>query len=250
MTLYGPPNHLLLPFSVFTCSIRRKYNIGVYKRNRPCAASSPLVNSYTNECPRIFSIGFIVVIQFPSFALLGGSQTSGTYLLRIRVMEALAVQFGRFQRCTPILVPEGDYIYLGSALGQRGSVSLPNRLLRHASRSQGQPAHALRPQLWQDLQTIFPERPLILPTHKKLRWHVDYLLDEVTVELVQVLVITNDLRLEHELGQMLLAFAGTAVLAPGLGATDMPGNTHLLAIPAADPWWHTLVNHLEAKFIT
>ena len=162
----------------------------------------------------------------------------------------MAVQFGRFQRGTPILVSPGNYLYLGSALGQRGSVSLPNRLLRHASRSEDKPAHILRPQLWQDLQTIFPERPLTLPTHKKLRWHVDYLLDEVTVELVQVLVIANGMRLEHELGQMLVDYAGTTVLAPGLGATDIPGNTHLLAIPAADTWWHALVNHLEAKFIT
>lgn len=178
--------------------------------------------------------------QFTACTLLGDAHAGGTYLLRIRVKAAVVVQFGRFQQGSPLLIPPGDYVYLGSALGRQGSMSLPRRLLRHASRSGHKPAHALRPQLQSDLQAIFPEPKLTLPTNKKLRWHIDFLLDELVTELIHVIVIANGRRLEAELGQMLLGLAETAVLVPGLGATDIPGNTHLLSIPVQDEWWHNL----------
>lgn len=177
---------------------------------------------------------------------LGQAQIGGTYLLRIRVHEAVTVRFGRFQNGRPLFFPAADYIYIGSALGQRGSTSLSHRLLRHASRSSSLPAHPIRPQLlhlFGDQQSINP------PSRKTLHWHIDYLLDKLEVELVQIIIVQTMTRLEGIIGQWLLADKETAVIAPGLGATDIRGNSHILRIPTNDDWWQKLIAHIQDHLI-
>jgi Uri superfamily endonuclease len=121
-------------------------------------------------------------------------------------------------------------------------MTLARRLLRHASRTSNKPPQPIRAQLLDLFQPIQP------PQQKTLRWHVDFLLDELAAELVQMIVIQSSQRLEGTLGQMLLADEGTAVIAPGLGATDIKGNTHILQIPNDDNWWHTLVSQVQTTF--
>ena len=103
------------------------------------------------------------------------------------------------------MVPVADYVYVGSALAQKGAPSLARRLLRHASR-----ADVARPQpLRQEMLALFLQiglgpNPLYPPTGKKLRWHVDFLLEEQATELTAVYVIRSPRRLEESVSRWLL----------------------------------------------
>ena len=126
---------------------------------------------------------------------------SGAYVLRIQVEAALTVRFGRFRGGSPILAPAGAYLYVGSAMGQRGSATLCARLLRHATRSDG------------------PRQPLwaLLAAHcshghasgsssgkaKRLRWHIDYLLEETEAQLVAAYVLAGNSPVEMILARHL-----------------------------------------------
>ncbi len=68
------------------------------------------------------------------------------------------------------------------------------------------------------------------PTQKRLHWHVDYLLEETAVTLSHILVIRSRARLETAVARRLNADPRTFAPAPGLGATDDAGSTHLLGI--------------------
>lgn len=68
---------------------------------------------------------------------------SGTYILVIKVPERITISVGRLSK-TPITFSKGYYLYCGSALGKNG---LYNRVKRHLSQE------------------------------KKIRWHIDYLLE-------------------------------------------------------------------------
>ena len=172
----------------------------------------------------------------PPIIVLGDDSPGGAYVLRIGVQGDLWVRFGRFQGGRSIFVPAGEYLYVGSAM--RG---LASRLVRHARRTGGRSSQPIRGQMvrlfqamglvgvgWQPSQT------------KKLHWHVDYLLDETAVDLTQVFLIRSSGRLESELARRLAAEAETAVLALGLGASDVLGGTHLLRVNASDDWWRNL----------
>ena len=179
-----------------------------------------------------------------------GDSTPGvTYILRMGVEQDLALAFGRFKQGEIIPVPAGECVYIGSALGQRGSMTLGRRLVRHASRSGNQPPHPIRVSLlhefarlgWGDL------RPTNL---KRLRWNVDYLLDQPVVALSHILLIRSELRLEAELAQWLENDPHTFLLEKGLGANDVPGNTHLLGVQADEGWWTTVQDELMELFST
>lgn len=173
-----------------------------------------------------------------SFCCWGHGAQGGTYLLRLTVSQSLLVCFGRFQAGVLIAVPPGDYFYVGSALAQKGSTSLARRLLRHASRSNGQNPQPIR----QKMLDLFPKiglgpTPLHPPTGKKLRWHVDFLLDEQAAELTAVSLICSPQRFEEPLSRWLLDLPEVSPLVSGLGATDDPGSTHLLRVTAVSGWW-------------
>ncbi len=182
-----------------------------------------------------------------SFCCWGRGSQGGTYLLRLKVSQPLSVRFGRFQAGEPIAVPQGDYLYVGSALAQKGATSLARRLLRHASRSD---AHSPQP-VRQKMLALFPEislgpTPLHPPAGKKLRWHVDFLLDEPATELTAVYFIRSPQRLEALLAHWLMTLSTVVPLVPGLGATDDPGGTHLLRVTAVSSWWATFPEQLSA----
>jgi Uri superfamily endonuclease len=173
--------------------------------------------------------------------VIGDDSQGGTYVLRIRVSEDLAMPFGRFREAKVIDVPRGDVLYIGSALATKGGVSLARRLVRHASRTGALPPHAMRDVLVARFAEVDLGSGDLRPRNgKKLHWNVDHLLDRPEADLTRVYAIRSEQRLERVIGEMLLADPHTHILAKGLGANDLPGNTNILRVDADDTWWDTL----------
>jgi Uri superfamily endonuclease len=176
--------------------------------------------------------------------VLGETCQSGVYVLHMRVNTALAMAIGRFQNSTSLLFPAGDYLYIGSALGQKGAPALAPRLLRHARRSGQQAPHALYGLLRETLiahELVMPRRA----TAKRSFWHVDYLLDAESVELRQTFALRTEQPLEPRLAQHLLRDSHTFLIRQGLGASDYPGHTHLFGVDAPASWWAALPAYLQ-----
>jgi Uri superfamily endonuclease len=164
--------------------------------------------------------------------ICGDSLHSGAYILWLAARRDVALSFGRFRNGRVYELPAGNYAYVGSAMGTRGASALAGRLLRHATRSGDQPPQTIRDDLAGRLAEVglrSGDDPL--PAAKRLRWHIDYLLDEPAVEITYVTVARASTRLEGELARWLAAQPGVAPVAAGLGASDTPGETHLLRLP-------------------
>ena len=108
-------------------------------------------------------------------SLYGSGHQSGVYLLHIQLSRPAAVSFGRHNAGQAVALPEGGYLYIGSAHGQKGASALGYRLLRHTARSGKKPAHPIQADLAAALAAQgMTGKP---PQRKTLRWHIDYLLD-------------------------------------------------------------------------
>ncbi len=181
-----------------------------------------------------------------SLVFLGdGSSAGGTYLLRIRVRSPLNIRLGKFRGGKRILFLPGDYAYVGSALAKRGATCLARRLVRHATRTNEQTPHPIQTLM----QKMFVQKGMghgdLRPSNgKRFHWHVDYLLDQASTDLVAAYVIRSPLPIEAELGRLLAADPGTAFVEPGMGASDIPGNTNLLAVRNQN-WWRSLPEKVE-----
>jgi Uri superfamily endonuclease len=171
--------------------------------------------------------------------IVGNEGKGGIYLLGIEVSRNLGVVFGRYNQGKPVDVSAGEYVYIGAAHGQRGSTTLGNRVLRHATRSGGRYPHRIRPVL----AVQFNKAGLggILPLEKSPHWHIDYLLDEEAAEIKKAILLRTKARIEIKLAKMVEAMPETFVFAPGLGASDHPGGTHVLRVEALGEWWEKLV---------
>ena len=144
-------------------------------------------------------------------------------------------------------MPHGDYFYVGSALAQKGATSLARRLLRHASRSDGQSPQPIRQRMLDLFSKIgLGPNPLHPPTGKKLHWHVDFLLDEQATELTAVYLIRSPQRFEEHAARWLMDLPEVSAIVSGLGATDDPGGTHLLRVTAVSNWWTSFPDQLSA----
>lgn len=183
--------------------------------------------------------------HLPRFSLVGPEGQPGTYLLRLQVAADLRLAFGRFQGGRPLSVPRGEYLYLGSALGSRGGASLAGRLLRHASRSGGCRPHKLRGALALYLEAAGLYASV--PREKRLFWHVDYLLERAEVEISHLILLRSPERQEAAIAGLLLGDPWVQVIAPGLGASDSPGSTHLLRVEGDEVWWVALLAKLERR---
>ena len=75
---------------------------------------------------------------------------------------------------------------------------------------------------------------------KTLFWNIDFLLDLDSAEIVSLYVVRLPKRLESMLAKQLERDSHTQVIERGLGANDVPGNTHLLHVHADEPWWASL----------
>lgn len=185
-------------------------------------------------------------MKTPNITVIGEKGQAGTYLLCIRLAEDTKIRFGRFKKGKPIFLPAGDYVYVGSALAEKGATSLARRLVRHATRSGNLPPHAIR------CETIrrFTECGLgsgnLLPRRgKTLHWNIDFLLELQSAEIASVIILRSPEKLENKIAKRLEQDAHTQIIERGLGANDAPGSTHLLRVNADSPWWASLAAQLE-----
>jgi Uri superfamily endonuclease len=180
-----------------------------------------------------------------SISFIGDQYLGGYYLLRIQVGDEVHLRFGQYRKGERVRVPAGDYVYVGSALSQRGSSMLANRLLRHATRSGGKSPHFIRKELYEQLRS--ERMGGVIPRKKNLHWHVDYLLDQPEAEIRNVVVLRGSNYSESHLARIVEDQPETLAFAPGLGASDDPGRTHLLAVQGGEVWWSHMVYLLEIK---
>lgn len=167
--------------------------------------------------------------------IIGDESVGGVYVLRLRLARAVAVRFGRFGQGRPVAVPAGNCLYVGSALRGLGA-----RLLRHASRTDAHQPQLIRAEMAEQLAAaglVKGQRPF---PPKRLHWHIDYLLDRPEVALTHVIALRTAVKLETAVARWLLEEPAAFVFAPGLGARDDPGGTHLLGVRADESWWARL----------
>ncbi len=185
-------------------------------------------------------------MEIPSIVIIGDDSQAGTYILRIRLKENTALKFGRFKKGKLISLPAGDYLYIGSALSEKGAISLARRLIRHATRRNPQPPHPIRKKMIDRFNECgLGPRDLLPKRGKTLHWNVDFLLDLPSAELVAILAIRSAARLENSFAKRLEQDPHTEIIEPGLGANDAPGNTHLLRIPEDSMWWASLAEKVK-----
>ena len=181
-----------------------------------------------------------------SIVIIGDASQAGTYILRVRLKENTTLQFGRFKKGKLISLPVGDYLYVGSALSEKGATSLAPRLIRHATRSGDKPPHTIREKMIDQFAKCgLGPRDLLPKRGKTLHWNVDFLLDLPSAELVNIFAIRSAERLENRLGKRLEQDPHTEIIEPGLGANDTPGNTHLLRIRADRMGWTSLTDTVK-----
>jgi Uri superfamily endonuclease len=181
--------------------------------------------------------------QSPAILILGDDTPGGVYALRVHLERSTNLAFGRFRGGEPIPLQSGDYLYIGSAHGERGANTLANRLLRHATRGGDQPPHHIRDHLQTALQDA--GLPGVLPRQKTVRWHIDYLLDLPTAHLTGVIALRTAQKLEKPLAEQITTLPGTQPVSPGLGASDHPGHTHLFYIEENHEIWINLATILN-----
>ena len=185
-------------------------------------------------------------MEIPSIVIIGDDSQAGTYILRIYLKENTTLKFGRFKKGKRISLPAGDYVYIGSALSEKGATSLARRLIRHATRSNHKPPHAIREEMIHRFSECGLGPRDLHPKHgKTLHWNVDFLLDLPSAELVNIFAIRSTERLENRLAKRLEQDPHTEIIERGLGANDTPGNTHLLRIREDKTWWASLTDKVK-----
>ena len=186
-------------------------------------------------------------MEIPSIRIISGESQSGTYILRIRLKKDTTLRFGRFKKGKLISLPAGEYAYVGSALAEKGATTLARRLIRHATRSGDQHPHQIRETMLRRFAECGLGNGNLLPRRgKTLYWNVDFLLDLPSADLVGLFAIRSRERLEDRLAKQLEKDPYTGVIERGLGANDVPGNTHLLHVSATEAWWTSLPDLLAS----
>ena len=188
-------------------------------------------------------------MEIPSICIVGDDSQAGTYILRIRLKENTTLQFGRFKKGKLISLPAGAYTYVGSALSEKGATSLARRLVRHATRSGDKPPHTIRKKMIHQFAKCGLGSGNLLPRQgKTLYWNVDFLLDLQSAEIINIFAIRSAERLENRIAKWLEGDPRTNIIEPGLGANDVPGNTHLLRVREDRTWWTSLTDDIQENF--
>ncbi len=166
----------------------------------------------------------------------GNGSRQGTYILFIRLSKELSLGFGNFLGGKKIPLEPGFYLYIGSALGKSATaMPLARRLARHASRSNGKIPHNIRDYMIRFFQeNNLATKEFQPPASKKLRWHIDYLLDSLHAQIITAYVIRSPLRLETAISDLAESLDETFIIANKLGAGDFKNSTHLLGISNVD----------------
>ncbi|ASQ89815.1 hypothetical protein CHL67_01770 [Prosthecochloris sp. GSB1] len=162
----------------------------------------------------------------------GDGSRQGTYALLVALSGTIRLSFGKFRSGAQFLLDHEACLYIGSALGHGASATpLAHRLVRHATRSQGNPPHRIRKPMIETFTENGLARAGFKPPHaKKLHWHIDYLLDCRQAELFSVFAIRSPERLETVLSGHAASLDETVTIARGLGARDTRDGTHLFGV--------------------
>lgn len=186
----------------------------------------------------------------PPITIIGQSTQTGTYILRLRILNDIVLSFGRFKRGAKIAIPAGEYVYIGSAMGKSGATTLARRLLRHATRSSNHHPHAIRQQMIAAFTAAELGTGDLLPRSQKTpHWHIDYLLDRPEANVTHVIILRSAKRLESVVADLLAAQSYTRQIESGLGASDAPGSTHLLGYKGGDAAWRALITELFQRLL-
>lgn len=121
---------------------------------------------------------------------------SGIYQLIIKVSKSIHIPVGKLGM---LKFRRGIYVYTGSA-----KTNLIKRINRHLS------------------------------TDKKVHWHIDYLLANENVQIIKILVVTDEVFSECELNQLVYELSSKDNDLKGFGASDCRKcNSHLqkFAVP-------------------
>ena len=176
--------------------------------------------------------------------LLGEDVCTGCYLLRIQLLQDRQIKFGRHNKGGAYFLPTGDYLYVGSAMGSRGASSLGCRLLRHLTRCKDARPHTIR-EIVSD-QLLNAGITAKVPQKKSCHWHIDYLLENLQAEVINILALRSRTNLEKRIAKVVDALPETTIPVRGLGASDHPGGTHLFQVQAGEDWWQGLPDQLLA----
>jgi len=117
-------------------------------------------------------------------------KSEATYILVIYVSEDLKIRVGRLGEA---FFKEGDYIYIGSA-----KTCLEARLQRY------------------------------LRKEKRIFWHIDYLLENQKVKILQIWTI--DKKVECQTAEVFYQEPTTKIIKKGFGSSDCKCLTHLFFI--------------------
>ncbi len=119
----------------------------------------------------------------------------GSYILELHILKDIDIEIGSLGLIT---FKKGDYLYIGSAMGETGSSTLINRVKRH-----------------------------LKPSHlKKIHWHIDYLLEDGNVVLYKIYLIPCSFKLECIIAQELLNISDDYVNK--FGSSDCRCKSHLV----------------------
>ena len=89
----------------------------------------------------------------------------GTYIIVAHLLDNSKINIGSLGTLDFV---RGNYLYIGSAMGNKGSMTLENRIKRHISR----------------------------PNDKRIFWHIDYLLQNKKCVITHIFLIPSINRLE------------------------------------------------------
>ena len=112
---------------------------------------------------------------------------SGVYTLIIELTRESVIAVGQLGSHR---FPKGFYAYTGSALGMRGGLSLKGRVGRHLS------------------------------SEKRKRWHLDYLLNSRSTEIVAVVYSETHSRMECMISKNLEGLEDAINIVEGFGSSD------------------------------
>ncbi len=125
----------------------------------------------------------------------------GAYILIIRVGANITINIGALG---PIEFLRGFYAYVGSAMGERGSSTLENRVLRH----------------------------LLPSTVKRFHWHVDYLLAHEETLIDRVYLVPTSEKVECLLAKEIQKKSDSMI--KNFGCSDCSCESHLFHVKKLD----------------
>jgi len=137
----------------------------------------------------------------------------GSYFLLISNKKDQKIKIGKILK---IDFPTGNYIYIGSAMGD-GSTSLEKRLKRHVTSASTKNR-----------------------THP--HWHIDYLLVNPQIEIIAIYILPNSVQKEEcTISHLIRQYSDDNV--PNFGSSDCACRSHLYYFIPKSRFIHQLLEH-------